>query len=98
MTEPTPDQYAERRWVGPCDGWCTTEPEETCPQHGRGLVEWRDIASEQIGRANAAEAERDRLREGVQEVISDLRDADENRTSADPYEYAERLAALLEDQ
>lgn len=45
---------AEWRWVGPCDGGCITEPEETCPMHGRELTDWRDIAGEVIGLLNAA--------------------------------------------
>jgi hypothetical protein len=44
--------------LGDCTG-CTTEPEETCPRDGRTYTEWAQIASDQIGRANDAEQERD---------------------------------------
>lgn len=58
------------RQLGDCIG-CVSEPDETCPRHGRNYGEWVEIASEVIGH-HAIEAERDAARAELERVRAQL--------------------------
>lgn len=61
-------------------------PEETCPEHGRTLADWRNIASEVIGRENT-------LRERITALEADL-DAAKRWNTAAKIERDEKQARI----